>query len=66
MHDDLCPREKQQQQQQHKEEMDIWDGKYKMFQMMALSIEENKVDHKDNFTQMKMSSIFHFQSKITC
>ena len=63
-HDDLCPRDKQQQQQKHKEEIDIWDGKYKMFQMIVLSIEKNKVDHNDKFTQMKMSSVFLFQSKI--
>lgn len=66
MHDDLCPRDKQQQQRKHEEETDIWNGKYKMFQMIALNIEENKVDHNDNFTQMKMSSVFLFQNKITC
>lgn len=30
----------------NKEEIDIWNGKYKQFQMMALNIDENKVDHK--------------------
>ena len=57
MHDDLCPRDKQQQQWKHKEEIGIWNGKYKMFQMIALNIEENKVDHNDNFTDENVQCI---------
>ena len=57
MHDALCPRDKQQQQWKHKEEIGIWNGKYKMFQMIALNIEENKVDHNDNFTDENVQCI---------